>query len=132
MKKYVSEHWQLDLPDSWETEMVDDSDAFYDPQSNGTLLFSTVQEVQAITDEYLAELAEEHIEAGAEFYDVEFGPFSGVTCCYEVDNEYGCEWYLKSGNVMLFITYNCPLDEEGIEDDVIEIILETLQEPVRH
>lgn len=132
MKKYTSGHWQLDLPDNWESEAVDDAVSFYDPESNGTLLFSTVEEEETITDEYLAEMIEEHIEAGADFYEVEFGPFSGVTCCYVDEQEYWCEWYLTSGSILLLVTYNCPLAEEGAEDDVIEIILESLQQPAPH
>lgn len=126
MKSFLSEYWQIDLPDDWQAEQVDDSISIYDPQSSGTLLFSTVREEQEITDEFLAELASEHIEADADFYEVEYGPFDGVTCCYQDDTEYWCEWYLKYEDVMLFITYNCPLEDEGKEDDLVETILESL------
>ena len=72
------------------------------------------------------ELLDEHLEAGADLQDAEYGPFSGVSVCYDDDEEFWCEWYLLAGPVMLYITYNCPLDSEGEEEDVIESIMESL------
>jgi len=129
LEKYISAYWQVDLPVGWQADVEDDAVSLYHPDSNGTLTFSATQEQQAITDEYLEDLLIEHLDAGAELFDVEYEPFSGVTCCYDDDEEYWCEWYLRAGPVLLFITYNCPLDDEGAEEDVIESILESLSLP---
>ena len=126
MEKYISEFWQIDLPVGWEAEEEDEAVSFFHPNSSGTMTLSTVKEQEAISDDYIEELAAEHIDAGAELFDVEFESFSGVTCCYDDDQEYWCEWYLRSGSVLLFITYSCLLDDEGTEEDVIESILESL------
>lgn len=128
MKKYETEHWQLNLPDAWQIEELEDAVSFFDPDSNGTLMISTLVEDEPISDEFLEEMLEVHHNADAELYDVEYGPFAGVTCCYANDEEYWCEWYLVTDNLMLYVTYNCPLEEEGMEDDLIESILESLAE----
>ncbi len=126
MSYYQTDDWQLEMPANWVAEAVDDAMSLYDPAGNGTLLITTLREEQPISDEYLVELASDHIDAGAELYEVEYGPFSGVTCCYDSENEYWCEWYLRADKLLLFVTYNCPLEDEGAEDDVVEGMLESL------
>ena len=129
MEKYISEFWQVDLPVEWKAEVEEDAVSLFHPDSNGTLTISAVREQEDISDEYIEELAAEHLDAGAEFFDAEFDSFSGVTCCYDDEQEYWCEWYLCSGPILLFITYSCPLDNEGEEEDVVESILESLASP---
>lgn len=126
MEKYTSQYWRVDLPVGWQAEEEEGAVCLFHPDSNGTLTISETREQQDISDEYMEDLLTDHLDAGAELFDVEFDSFSGVTCCYDDDDEYWCEWYLRAGPVLLFITYNCPLAEEGAEDDVIESILESL------
>jgi hypothetical protein len=126
MKKYQSTYWQIDLPENWEIEEMDDAVSLFNPDSSGTLLISTVKEDENISDDYLEELLAEHIDAGADLHDIECGQFDGLTCCYEADEGYWCEWYLRHGSIMLFVTYDCSLEDEGSEDDLIDSMLETL------
>lgn len=126
MEKYISGCWSVDLPADWEADEEEESVSLYHPDSPGVLTLSATREEQDISDEYLEELLDEHLEAGADLMDAEYGSFTGVTFCYDDDEEYWCEWYLRAGPIMLFVTYNCPLDKEGEEEDVIESILESL------
>lgn len=128
MNHYQSDYWQMELPAGWVSEPVDESVSFYNPNGTGTLLVTTIREEAQIDDDYLASLAQEHINAGAELYEVEYGSFAGVTCCYDADGEYWCEWYLSSDNILLFVTYNCDKELEGEEDDVVEGMLESLSQ----
>ena len=129
MQNYITEFWQLDLPVGWETEEEEGVVSLYDPDSSGTLVLSASNEEEDISDDYLEELLSEHIDAGADIEDVEYNDFSGVSCCYDDAEEYWCEWYLRAGPILLFITYNCPIEDEGNEEDVIESILESLALP---
>lgn len=126
MQKHCTDYWQVELPDHWQIEQIDDAVSFYDPASSGTLLISTIVEQEDISDEYLEEMLSEHLENDAELQDIEVGAFNGVSCCYEADEGYWCEWYLRHGRIMLFVTYDCALEDEGKEDDVVDSILETL------
>lgn len=129
MEKYISEFWQVDLPVGWEVEEEEGVVSLFHPDSSGALVLSATNEEEDISDDYLEELLSEHIDAGADIEDVEYSDFSGVTCCYDDAEEYWCEWYLRAGPILLFITYNCPIEDEGNEDDLIESILESLALP---
>jgi len=126
MKKYKSQDWQLTLPDDWQVEEDDEVIAIFHPQGMGELQISTVKYEQLVSGDTLMELAGEHIEAGAEPEETTLGEFDGIVLDYEVDGEYGCEWYLASGSLFLFITYVCDAGDEEQEHDVIELILESL------
>lgn len=138
MKRYLSKHWQIDVPSNWEHEVQDeDRVLFFDPETNGALVISALQEDEPIDDDYLEDMLEEHLAEDADLYDETCGDFSGVSCCYDAEDEYWCEWYLYTDRVMLFVTYNCPLDDAGEEDDVVDSMLESLGfinvvEPVLH
>ncbi len=126
MKKVQADFWQLTIPESWIVETEDEMTSMYGPTGKGTLVISAVVEDEPIGDDYIEDLVVEHLDAGAELHHEVFGPFTGVGCCFEADEEYWCEWYLCLENMMLFITYNCDLDSEGEEDDLIESILDSL------
>ena len=127
MKNYSTELWSISLPDDWMGEQDQDCEVLYHPEGPGTLQISLVQHTEPVTDDDLEAMAAEHIEAGAETEDVVFGPFVGFGFSYAVEDEYLCEWYLRSDFLMLFVTYSCPLEQEGEEDDIIDFMLETLR-----
>jgi len=114
------------IPESWDIESEDEMTSMYDPDGRGTLVISAVVEDDSISDDYIEDLVAEHLDAGAELHHEVFGPFTGVGCCFEADDDYWCEWYLCLDNKLLFITYNCDLESEGEEDDLIENILDSL------
>lgn len=132
MNKYISEYWQVDLPVGWEAEREEESVSIFHPDSKGTLTLSATREAEDISDDYMEDLLDEYLDAGADLYDAEYASFSGVTFCYDDGEEYWCEWYLRSGPVLLYVTYNCPLANEGEEEDVIESILESLSVNRQH
>jgi len=126
VKKIQVDFWQLTVPESWSIESENDLTSLYDPEGKGTLVISSVVEDEAISDDYIEDLVSEHLDAGAELHHEIFGPFTGVGCCFEADGDYWCEWYLCLENMMLFVTYNCDLESEGEEDDLVESILDSL------
>jgi hypothetical protein len=126
MKTFVDEHWSLSIPDEWLAERYPECVSLYQPDGMGELQISASLQQHPVILSELRELAAEHIAAGAFPHSVRLGDFDGFTLSYGVDDEYWCEWYLKSGRILLFATYGCAADDEGKEDDVVEAILETL------
>lgn len=127
MNEFNAEYWKVRLPDGWLGEQEAECDSIYNPDGPGVLQISALIQDQPITPADLQEFAREHVESGARLNTLEAGDFTGISVDYDVDDVYWREWYLKSGNLFLFMTYHCALTEEGKEDDTIDSILESLQ-----
>lgn len=127
MKIFTTEFWQVNLPDNWQHEHDAGSEVVFDPEGFGELQLSTSVFDSPVSRDHLYELAAEHLDAAAEEEEVEFGDFSGISFEYETDDEFWQEWYLMSGNIMLFVTYACDLGEEENEIDIVEFILDSLK-----
>ena len=127
MKTYMDTYWQVDIPDDWQVEQDPDCVSIFHDDSFGILQISAEQFDEEVSFETLQDLAEEHIDAGADPDEVEFGPFEGITLDYSIENEYWREWYLKYDRLFVFVTYNCLLEDESNEDDIIDAILASLK-----
>ncbi|MBZ0072760.1 MAG: hypothetical protein WCY26_09560 [Thiohalobacteraceae bacterium] len=126
MKTRQTPLWIINLPDDWEDEEDDEGVTLFDPAGSGTLRISALERDEEVDDAFLDYMAAEHLEAGAEPEAVEYGDFDGLGLSYGDDDHYWREWYLRADSVMLYVTYHCPLVDEGREDDTVEAILETL------
>ena len=127
MKTFTDAYWQIEIPDDWEAEQDADCVSIFHDESFGILQISAEQFDDEVTFETLLELADEHIEAGAELEELQFGPFKGFTLEYSIEDEYWREWYLQYDRFFLYITYNCRLEDESNEDDIIDTILASLK-----
>jgi len=118
--------WTINLPDGWEEEEDEEGISLFHPESSGTLRISAMERDGEIGDDFLDYMAAEHLEAGAEPDEVECGDFDGLEVSYADGDHYWREWFLRAGSVMLYVTYHCPLADEGLEDDTVDAVLETL------
>ena len=54
------------------------------------------------------------------------GAFSGVCGTFQEDDAHIREWYVATGQVLLYITYICEVADAGMDDAAIDDILSTL------
>jgi hypothetical protein len=127
MKTFQTETWSISLPDAWDEEHDDEGVTLFNPDGAGALEITALEREDVVDDGFLEYMAAEHLEAGAEPEGVELGDFEGLELSYGDDTHYWREWYLRADNLMLYVTYHCPLADEGREDDEVDAILETLQ-----
>ncbi|MDH5444438.1 MAG: hypothetical protein OEY52_02710 [Gammaproteobacteria bacterium] len=127
MKTYTDNFWQITIPDDWQAELDDDCTSIFHDDSFGILQISAEEFEDEVDYETLAELAEEHIDAGAELEDIQLGPFEGFTLDYSIDKEFWREWYLCYDRLFIYVTYNCLLEDESSEDDIVDTILSSLK-----
>ena len=127
MQKYTTKYWSVNLPVLWDSEVDDGCDVLYDKEGIGELIFTSIYQEEGVEDEQLEELAAEHLDSEAVIEDVNFNEFSGFVVSYTKESEYWNEWYLKSENLLLFVSYNCDEKDEDIDEDVVESILASLQ-----
>jgi len=127
MQKYSSQYWSVNLPTLWDAEVDEGCDVLYDKEGVGELIFTTIYQENGVSDDQLEELASEHLDSNAIIEDIHFDEFSGFVVSFTKDSEYWNEWYLRSDNILLFISYNCNVKDEETDEDVVESILDSLQ-----
>jgi len=121
--------WKATYPQHWVMETEEDSVLLYDPENGvGTLEISCFcKDDGPTTEEELLDLASDTIEMGARRMDVQFGDLEGLMFFYTEEGTAWKEWYLAADNCVFFITYDCPEDLEGAEDDELIEIIESLR-----
>jgi hypothetical protein len=76
----------------------------------------------------LEEFAQEHTARGGRLARVSYGPFSGFSVQYAKEGLFWQEWWLRSGQLMVYATYNVVEGSEQTEKNDIERILSSLAE----
>ena len=127
MKRLDSEFWQISLPDDWISDEDDGCTSIYHDKGVGMLEVSAVEQPDEIVPDDLLSLASEHLDQGAKVETVELGDFDGIELNYVEDDIYWREWYLKSGKLLLFVTYNCDTGDEEKEEGMLDVMLATLK-----
>src|SRR5262247_2800578 len=102
--RYQRKLWSLDMPKGWTYEEAGVSVAFYKPDGIGMLNVSVYRKDELVTDSDLRELADCVRLSPVSAYDA-----SGFTCNVIQGNRFWIKWWLRSGNVMVLVTYNCDI-----------------------
>ena len=55
-----------------------------------------------------------------------FGLYLGFRITFNIEDLFWQHWYLRYGENMLFITYNCPIESCSMEQNEINAILSSL------
>lgn len=128
MKTFKTSWWSVKLPDGWRAESDEDCTTMTANPEIGALQISAARNGNgSATDEDLLEFAEDHIKAGAKLREVTLGMLSGFYIHYSDDEFYCREWWLRSGNSVVLVTYTTELEYRGQEDSAIDQILTTLE-----
>ena len=128
MKTFKTSWWSVKFPDGWCAKPDDDCTTITANPEVGALQISAARNDNGpAIDEDLLEFAEDHVKAGAKLRDVTLGMLSGFYIHYSDDEFYCREWWLRSGNTVLLVTYTTELEHRGQEDSAIDQILTTLE-----
>ncbi|MEM6673821.1 MAG: hypothetical protein AAF726_13335 [Planctomycetota bacterium] len=123
-----SEHWSIDVPEGWSVREDEDCLSILSPVHEDALqLSSHRKKAGAVSDADLLEFAADHLDAGAPRRGAGLGDFVGFEIAYEVDEFARREWYLRSGQTLLFATYTCAAARAGVRDEEVELALITLK-----
>lgn len=124
MKVLEAGDWSLLLPPEWFAERDEDSIVIADCDEVGCLEISALRKDEGdFADTDLAVVA----EAGLAWQRVTCGSFRGHCASFTEDGDAIREWHLYSGDLLLFITYSCDADNRGLDDAVVDDILDSLR-----
>jgi hypothetical protein len=131
MTRFGGESWNVALPDGWQGHHDVGCESMFHANGPGALQITAQRKNGLVTADDLRDLAADHIANGAKPVDVQLGDFCGFTFSYGFESDYWRHWLLKAGSLALIVSYNCPLDERGAEDRVVQLILSSLRNSPR-
>ena len=127
MKIIETEYWCLMLPPEWSAEQSDDVVVITDQDGIGELAVTTlIQDDASVGETSAAKVAEEESPEVADWATVKVGPFAGVTGSFTEDALVIREWYLAYRSALLYVTYACDIEDDGLDTGAVEEILGTL------
>src|ERR1051325_7728488 len=117
-RKHVfrSAWWSVHLPDDWQSSEEPECVTLYRSQRRGSLQISAARkQEETVTDRDLQNFAEELIDSNLALEKVSYSTFSGFSVSYSRDARFWKEWWLRSGTLMLYLTYVVALGDQDIE-----------------
>ncbi len=121
-----TEWWILDVPPEWWAESEEDSILVGDHDGVGCIEISTLHKDsgQFSADEIL-QIARDS-DPSLDWQKVRLGDLAGVSASLAEEDAAIREWCVADGGMLLFITYSCDVENQGLDDAAVDAILATL------
>ena len=124
---YQSSWWSVELPSGWLGRDDDECVLFVNVDGVGALQISAFGSGdKEVTDEDLEDLSRDDDTENLNTERVSYGQFVGLGICERIVTGYWRKYWLRARSVLLFVTYNCKLEDEGIEKHDVDRILHSL------
>jgi len=124
---YRSKWWSVDLPPNWSGHPDDACSTFRAEPSLGVLQISAARkDTDPVSEDDLREFAADRIAQGASIQRASFATFSGFTASRRKNGLLWDEWWLRSGQLMVYATYNVDQKDSAAERGVVSRILSSL------
>jgi hypothetical protein len=127
MNVLETEWWSLLVPPEWWAESEDHSILVGDRDGVGAIEISTLCRDEGVfTTKEAAAIATDESPEVADWQSVAIGEFEGVAGAFAEEGAAIREWYLANGALLLYITYSCESENQGLDDAAVDEILDTL------
>jgi hypothetical protein len=127
---FHSSLWQLAIPRPWRAQEFEECVEITQPEGIGALHISgAVKQDGTVSDSETRAQLERDCPEGTDIEPARFGDFIGFGGEY-VDwnaSAFWKRWFVASGRVLLFVTYNCKRGDEHLELPQVCQILSSLQ-----
>lgn len=125
---FVSTWWSVDLPERWSGHQEEKCAVLSKTPSVGVLQMSAARkQEEPVTDDDLLEFARAQVPSGVRLSRTEFKSFSGFSAAYVKNRLLWREWWLRSGHLMVYVTYNVAHGKEHTEAADLDMILASLK-----
>lgn len=127
MRAIESQWWILELPEEWQAQQEDDAIVIGDLDGVGEIVISTLQkQVGDVSDSELRDYTRDLTQSAGAGKPIEVADTRGYYFSFQDDDEALREWYLRSGDLLLLVTYCCDIENAGMDDGAVDEILSTL------
>ena len=127
MPEINTKSWSLEMPDDWQIEYDEECVSTWRSTSVGALQFSSARKDEPVTEDDLHSFSQRHLDKNPTLKQVVLGEFSGIELDLETEDVAWRHWYLRSGPIALFVTYNCDAPNAGTEDKDVDAVLSNLK-----
>ncbi len=122
-----TEWWSIGIPSEWWTEQEEELVVIGDSDDVGCIEISTLQKDDGdFAKAEVTAIAVENGEPSWKWLPQQLGEFGGCGTSYCEEGTAVREWCVAAGPVLLFITYSCDLENQGMDDAAVDEILQTL------
>jgi hypothetical protein len=125
MHTVETDWWLLDLPEEWTAEQDDETVVITDEDGVGALEI-TMLEYEDDSPMEVNALARQLMPDDVPGQPVTLGDFSGLGFQYQDEGDAVREWIVQRDQRTLLVSYSCDADDAGMDDSIIDEILETL------
>lgn len=126
MHTLETDWWSLDLPEEWQAEQDEETIVISDEDGIGVIEITTLEPSEGAEME-LSTLAAQLFPAELAQSTVQLGDFVGVAVQYRDEGDAVREWLVRKAQQTLLISYSCDVEHEGLDDETVDEILDTLQ-----
>ena len=128
MATFGSEWWSITPPPGWRAQDDDECATFSNPDGTGALQISSARkDAGSVTANDLREFAAPELPPAVNLDPVVMGVFDGLHASFSKDHIHWDRWWLRNASLMIYVTYNCPEHEAGLEDSAVRRALQTLE-----
>ena len=122
-----TDQWCVLLPPEWRAEHDDGLVLITDVDQIGEITISTLCKAEGpISATEISEMASTESPEITQWHAVTVGAFNGVAGDFIEAQTAVREWYVAAGQVILYITYDCEMDNRGMDDAAVDELLSTL------
>ena len=115
----------FEFPKNWATSKVENIVSVYDSINGlGVLLFSVYYEKNNEPINLSDEL-EEHLSKHHEDFEIVLKEKFAYCNCLDEENKLWRYWLFQKANNIIFVSYNCALDDGGKEDKIVDAIVKS-------
>lgn len=126
--RFGTDTWALQVPSGWRARHGEECSTLVGPGDLGALQVSAAFKESHVLDQDLLDFASEHLAAGAHAEAAEAGDYAGFEIAFSDGERFWRQWFLRRGRQALFVTYNCAVDQRGVEDDAVRQALASLRQ----
>jgi hypothetical protein len=128
VKEYKSSWWAVELPSGWSAKEDEDCVTLSAERGIGAVQISAYRrDGEFVTGEDLNDFAEDELVDGVIPQDVSCGDFRGIAISYVKDESFWRKLWLRSGSLLLYVTYNCAAEAQAIEVESVNGMLRSLK-----
>ena len=126
MRVVESQWWIMDLPSEWNAEQDEETIVISDEDGVGEIVITTMEKQNGcVEDLELREYTSDLDKSYGDAKQTELGILKGYFYSYQEESDAVREWYLRSGSLLVLITYSCDISNAGMDDSAVDEILST-------